>query len=243
MEKMRTQIGLDGATTVASIVKGPVSNAALERGSRQRAFNAARLFTLKRVIDLLVATILLVALLPICLVIAALVGLGGGPVFFKHTRIGRGGAEFPCFKFRTMITNGDEVLKAVLAGDPAARREWEVDHKLRNDPRITPIGRFLRKSSLDELPQLLNVIRGDMSLVGPRPVVKNELELYSRAAKRYVAVRPGITGLWQVMGRNNTSYARRVALDSYYVSNVSPKLDAVILLKTIRVVLTRHGAY
>jgi lipopolysaccharide/colanic/teichoic acid biosynthesis glycosyltransferase len=141
-----------------------------------------------------------------------------------------------------MLIDGDRVLKDALSRNPELRKEWMRDRKLRRDPRITRVGSFLRKTSLDELPQLWNVIRGDMSLVGPRPVVKEELQRYGRYVRDYLSVTPGITGLWQVMGRNNTTYQRRVALDAYYARNRSLSLDAYVLLRTIRVVLTGHGA-
>jgi lipopolysaccharide/colanic/teichoic acid biosynthesis glycosyltransferase len=146
-------------------------------------------------------------------------------------------------KFRSMLRNSEQVLAALLRDDPVARAEWERDHKLTTDPRITPIGRFLRKSSLDELPQLLNVLRGEMSLVGPRPITVAELTRYGRVRWHYLSVRPGLTGLWQVSGRNNTTYEERVALDQRYVEQRSLWLDACILVKTVRVVLLREGAY
>jgi len=197
----------------------------------------------KRIVDVVGASVLLIVFSPIFVVLGVLVARSGGPVFFHHQRIGRGGREFPCYKFRTMVTDGDRVLKEYLAKHPEARREWQAERKLRKDPRVTAVGQLLRKTSLDELPQLFNVLRGEMSLVGPRPVVKSELELYGKAVAHYAAVRPGMTGLWQVTGRNNTTYRRRVLLDSYYVKRMSPWLDVVILFKTIRVVLLRSGAY
>lgn len=197
----------------------------------------------KRCVDFLGALVLLAVLLPAMLVISALLGCLGGPVLFRHHRIGRHGREFPCYKFRTMVTNGNEVLKQLFERDPGAREQWDRERKLCKDPRVTPLGNFLRKSSLDELPQLFNVLKGEMSLVGPRPVVHQELAHYGRTASVYIAVRPGITGLWQVSGRNNIGYTRRVAMDRYYVRKLSPWLDFVILLKTVRVVLFRRGAY
>jgi exopolysaccharide production protein ExoY len=150
---------------------------------------------------------------------------------------------FPCLKFRTMIPNADQVLRDLLESDPELRAEWVRDHKLRNDPRVTRLGRFLRRTSLDELPQLLNVLRGEMSLVGPRPVVREELLRYGRNVNTYLAAKPGITGLWQVTGRNDTDYRRRVVLDTYYVRNQNLLLDLYILLKTTGVVLGGSGAY
>lgn len=167
----------------------------------------------------------------------------GAPVLYAHYRVGKNGRLFRCMKFRSMLRNSEQVLAALLRDDPVARAEWERDHKLTTDPRITAIGRFLRKSSLDELPQLLNVLRGEMSLVGPRPITVAELTRYGRVRWHYLSVRPGLTGLWQVSGRNNTTYEERVALDQRYVEQRSLWLDACILVKTVRVVLLREGAY
>ena len=167
----------------------------------------------------------------------------GAPVLYAHYRVGKNGRLFRCMKFRSMLRNSEQVLAALLRDDPVARAEWERDHKLTTDPRITTIGRFLRKSSLDELPQLLNVLRGEMSLVGPRPITVAELTRYGRVRWHYLSVRPGLTGLWQVSGRNNTTYEERVALDQRYVEQRSLWLDACILVKTVRVVLLREGAY
>jgi len=175
---------------------------------------------------------------------ALLVRADGGPVFFAHRRVGRDGAEFGCLKFRSMGADSQQRLAALLAADPAARAEWEATRKLRRDPRVTRFGRFLRGASLDELPQLLNVLRGEMSLVGPRPVQRAELErFYGAAAAYYMAVRPGITGLWQVSGRSETSYAQRVALDVAYVARGSLWQDIRILLRTPFAVLSRRGAH
>ena len=167
-----------------------------------------------------------------------------GPVFFAHTRIGKDGKPFPCYKFRSMVVNSQEMLQKHLAENPAARAEWERDFKLKDDPRVTPIGKFLRRTSLDELPQVFNVLRGEMSLVGPRPVVQEELDKYYGAtAKLYCTVKPGITGLWQVSGRSDTTYEERVALDEEYIKHRSFLKDAGILLRTIKVVLNKGGAY
>ena len=142
-----------------------------------------------------------------------------------------------------MVVNADAVLQEMLNRDPRARRDWETCHKVRNDPRITQLGRFLRRTSLDELPQLWNVLKGEMSLVGPRPIVYEEVPRYGRKARHYLSVRPGMTGLWQVSGRNDISYRRRVAMDVYYVQHGNLIMDFWILLKTVRVVLSAHGAY
>jgi undecaprenyl-phosphate galactose phosphotransferase len=206
--------------------------------------NLARPFSrlLKMVFDQIVAAVLLVLLSPLFLVIASLVRADGGPAFFGHRRIGLNGDRFRCLKFRTMVSDADNVLRQLLIKDPAARAEWEATQKLRNDPRITAIGRFLRKTSLDELPQLLNVLRGEMSLVGPRPIVDAELPRYGKDIVYYYETRPGMTGLWQVSGRSDASYERRVQLDLWYVKNWTLWHDVTILLKTIPAVLCRDGA-
>lgn len=198
----------------------------------------------KRVMDAAGAAALLLLCLPAFLVLAALVKLDGGPAFYAHQRIGRGGRSFGCLKFRSMVIDSDRRLAELLARDPAARAEWEATRKLKNDPRVTWVGRFLRATSLDELPQLINVLLGDMSLVGPRPVIAAELAAYyGAAAQHYMSVRPGITGPWQVSGRSDTSYAQRVALDVAYATNPSLLNDIRILLRTPAAVLARRGAY
>jgi Undecaprenyl-phosphate galactose phosphotransferase WbaP len=166
-----------------------------------------------------------------------------GPVFYGQTRIGRNNSTFTAWKFRSMFANADEVLLSQLEKNPKLRSEWERDHKLKNDPRITPVGRLLRKTSLDELPQLWNVFRGDMSLVGPRPIVAAEIARYSDVFEAYKSVRPGITGMWQVSGRNNTTYLERIRFDEYYVRNWSVWLDLYILVRTFKTVLFGEGAY
>ena len=197
----------------------------------------------KRLLDLVGAVVLGLVFAPLIAVIVFLMRRGGGTVIYRHRRVGRGGRTFCCLKFRTMIPNADQVLRELLEGNPELQAEWMRDHKLRNDPRVTRLGRFLRRTSLDELPQLLNVLRGEMSLVGPRPVVREELLRYGRNVDTYLAARPGITGLWQVTGRNNIDYRRRVVLDTYYVRNQNLLLDLYILLKTTGVVLGGKGAY
>lgn len=167
----------------------------------------------------------------------------GGPAIYGHERIGRNGKRFKCLKFRSMILNSQEVLEELLANDENARMEWEKDFKLKNDPRITKIGHFIRKSSLDELPQLFNVLKGEMSLVGPRPIVHDELIRYSDDVDYYLMAKPGMTGLWQVSGRNDIDYETRVYFDAWYVKNWSLWNDIAILFKTINVVLNRDGAY
>lgn len=189
------------------------------------------------------ALLLLLLLSPLMLVVTFFIWRrDGAPVLFAHYRVGHDGKLFRCMKFRTMLRNSEQVLSDLLRDDPKAHAEWAKDQKLSNDPRITPVGHFLRKSSLDELPQLLNVLRGEMSLVGPRPITVAELTRYGKVRWHYLSVRPGITGLWQVSGRNNTTYDERVALDRRYVEQRSLWLDIGILVKTVRVVVAREGA-
>ncbi|MFT8777079.1 MAG: sugar transferase [Gluconacetobacter liquefaciens] len=197
----------------------------------------------KRVMDVMIAAAMLFFAMPAMLAIVVLVRRDGGAALFGHNRIGENGRIFRCLKFRSMVANADDVLKELLERDEAAREEWASTQKLRHDPRITRLGRFLRATSLDELPQLLNVLRGDMSLVGPRPIVQAEVERYGENITYYYATRPGLTGLWQVSGRSNTSYARRVALDSAYVRHWTFWKDVLILLKTIPAVLRHDGAH
>jgi Undecaprenyl-phosphate galactose phosphotransferase WbaP len=198
----------------------------------------------KRLMDLVAAIIGGIILMPLFFYLAVAVKMSSrGPIIYGHERIGRYGRRFKAYKFRTMFQDSSYVLEQYLEDNPDLKDEWERDHKLRYDPRITRIGRFLRKTSLDELPQLWNVIRGDMSLVGPRPIVTAEIEKYGTYFGLYTMVKPGITGLWQVSGRNNTTYDERVQLDAYYVRNWSPWVDAFLLLKTIRIVLFARGAY
>lgn len=198
----------------------------------------------KRLLDMAAALAGGLVLLPLFFYLAVAVKMSSrGPIVYAHTRIGRYGRHFKAWKFRTMFQNADQVLEHYLAEHPELREEWERDHKLKYDPRVTRIGRFLRKTSLDELPQLWNVIRGDMSLVGPRPIVDAEVDKYGAYYGLYTMVKPGITGLWQVSGRNNTTYDERVQFDAYYVRNWSPSLDLYLLLRTIRIVLFAKGAY
>ena len=196
----------------------------------------------KRIIDLVGASALCIVLAPVFLIVSLSVALDGGPVFYRHRRVGRFGVPFGCLKFRTMILGADQCLNEYLSYHPHAEHEWMHEQKLHFDPRVTPIGRFLRRTSLDELPQLVNVLVGDMSLVGPRPVTEGELRHYGSATADYLSVRPGITGLWQISGRNDVSYDRRVALDQSYVSTLSLWRDLVILFKTPAVVLSKRGA-
>ena len=215
---------------------------AMNLADRRSAFDAL-LEAISVNLNPLLALIVLALLAPVMLAVALLIWRReGGPVLFAHYRVGQDGKLFRCFKFSTMHGDAECMLAELLARDPRARAEWQLDHKLRDDPRVTRIGRFLRHTSLDELPQLFNVLRGEMSLVGPRPITVAELTRYGRVRWHYLSVRPGMTGLWQVSGRNNTSYDERVDLDRRYVEQRSVWLDALILVKTVKVVVSRHGA-
>jgi Undecaprenyl-phosphate galactose phosphotransferase WbaP len=192
--------------------------------------------------DVSVAAMLLVITSPLFLILAIINRLDGTPTLFAHQRVGAHGESFYCLKFRTMVVDADQVLAEALARDPDLAAEWATTRKLVNDPRVTRVGRFLRKTSLDELPQLINVLRLEMSLVGPRPIVESEIQFYGEDIAQYYAIRPGLTGLWQVSGRSSISYARRVQLDVWYVNNWTIWHDIVVLLKTIPAVLGRQGA-
>lgn len=197
----------------------------------------------KRAFDLVAGVALLFVLAPLMLLIAGLIRAGdGGPAFFRQARIGRSGKSFRCWKFRTMASNADEALQRLLASDPAAAQEWAENQKLTRDPRITPIGVFLRRSSLDELPQLFNIVAGEMSFVGPRPIVAAERERYGEAFTHCFSVPPGLTGLWQISGRSDCSYATRISLDSQYASEWHLLLDAKILVRTVPAVLMQKGS-
>jgi Undecaprenyl-phosphate galactose phosphotransferase WbaP len=200
---------------------------------------------LKRGFDLLLATGLLVALSPVIVLSALAIKLTSrGPIIYKHLRIGQGGRRFYCYKFRTMVMNADVMLQELLERDPIAKWEFERFRKLRNDPRVTPVGRVLRKLSIDEIPQLFNVLKGEMSLIGPRPVMNDELEkYYSGYEDWYFSVRPGITGLWQVSGKSDLGYGDRVAMDIWYIRNWSLWLDVIIAIRTAKTVLGMKGAY
>jgi exopolysaccharide production protein ExoY len=200
--------------------------------------------SLVRLMDVTIVLLALLFLLPLMVVIAlAIVAQDGGPVFFAHRRIGRDGRPFYCLKFRSMAIDAESRLGALLASDPIAREQWARDHKLRSDPRVTPLGAFLRRSSLDELPQFFNVLRGEMSVVGPRPIVEAEICRYGRRFRHYCAVKPGITGLWQVSGRTDVDYRARVAMDCLYVRSKSPRLYVWIIVATVPAVLMRRGSY
>jgi exopolysaccharide production protein ExoY len=200
--------------------------------------------SIKRIVDIILATsgiILLAPLLLLCFLACAFTS--PGVAVYRHPRVGFGGKPFDCFKFRTMVADSEECLRAYLASNPKANAEWAATCKLQVDPRVTAIGSVLRKTSLDELPQLLNVLKGDMSLVGPRPVTAEELVRYSTGVDAYLACRPGITGLWQVSGRSRTTYGKRVACDTFYSHNWSMLLDAKIIIATIPTLLDSDNAY
>ena len=198
----------------------------------------------KRIFDLVATVVGGLLILPILLILAVLVGVDNkGRIIFAHRRVGRKGKLFSCYKFQSMVPDAQERLEEYLAKNPAARKEWEESFKLTNDPRVTKLGAFLRKTSLDELPQLWNVLMGDMSLVGPRPIVTKEVERYGDYIREYYMVPPGITGMWQVNGRSDTTYEERVAMDTWYVRNWSVWIDLVYLFKTVKTVFTGKGAY
>lgn len=198
---------------------------------------------LKRAVDVIGSAILLILLSPLFLYLIYKIKRDGGSPFYVHTRVGRNGQPFKCYKFRTMVMGADGLLEDLLRRDPVAKAEWDKDFKLKDDPRINAIGHFLRRTSLDELPQLWNVLNGEMSLVGPRPVVSDELQRYAENTAYYLMVRPGMTGLWQVSGRNDVDYDTRVYFDSWYVKNWSLWVDVAILFKTISAIKGRAGAY
>ncbi|WP_435372095.1 sugar transferase [Sinorhizobium meliloti] len=192
----------------------------------------------KRALDIAVASTALVLALPLMIVAALLIKItSGGPVLFAHRRVGFNGKPFDCYKLRTMVEGAEQILQEHLARDPRATEEWRQTQKLKNDPRITLLGQLLRKSSFDELPQLVNVLRGEMSCVGPRPIVADELPRYGSMAGEYLRTRPGLTGLWQISGRNDVDYAHRVGLDAQYVRNWSLWNDLVILAWTVVTVM------
>lgn len=197
----------------------------------------------KRVLDTLLSIIAFVFFLPLFIILPILIKLtSSGPVFFRQKRLGRNGEPIYVWKFRSMYRDAEQRLKTLLESDSKARKEWSRHFKLDKDPRITPLGRFLRKTSLDEIPQLFNVISGDMALIGPRPIVEEEVVYYGNSFKIFSSVKPGVTGLWQVSGRSNTDYAQRVALDTYYVLNWSPWMDLWILVRTVYAVFLMRGA-
>ena len=198
---------------------------------------------IKYVLDLSATVVGGLLISPLLIAITIAIKLDSpGPAFYAHRRVGIGGNHFRCWKFRTMHTNAEQLLNRFLQGKPDLQAEWEQNFKLRNDPRVTRVGRFLRKTSLDELPQLWNVLRGEMSLIGPRPIVEAEISRYGTVYEMYQRIKPGISGFWQVSGRSDTSYAERVKLDAYYVHNWSVWLDLVILVRTVGCVILGRGA-
>ena len=210
------------------------------RNNLSRPYNRV----IKRIFDLTLTIIGGLMISPFLLAIALAVAIDNrGDVIFAHRRVGAAGKKFPCYKFQTMVPNAEEKLKKYLAENPEASREWEETFKLTNDPRVTRLGNFLRRTSLDELPQLWNVIRGEMSLVGPRPIVQEEVPRYGKNIREYYMVLPGITGMWQVSGRSDTTYPERVAMDTWYVRNWSVWIDIMYLFKTVKAVFQRKGAY
>jgi len=201
-------------------------------------------FAIKRIIDVVISVILVIMLAPLFLIIGILIKIEGGSVFFGSKRLGRSAQEFSCLKFRTMVPNAEHVLQDLLECNPEIKIMYETHRKIQNDPRITKIGKVLRTASLDELPQLINIIKGEMSLVGPRPILLDEADIYGKSqCEIYYTIRPGLTGLWQVSGRNNMTFEKRVCLDMQYIKNWSLRNDIAILLRTFSAVLARKGAY
>lgn len=233
----------------------PVAAARFPAGPAQRDYAAAARGApapvappvggaLKRCFDIGLAAMAIVLLLPLLLLIALAVKLAdGGPALYRHRRIGRNGVPFDCLKFRTMVADADQVLQRHLAADDRARRQWAEKQKLTRDPRITPLGATLRRTSIDELPQLINILKGEMSVVGPRPIVSSEAAKYGDCMANYLRARPGLTGPWQISGRNDVDYAQRISLDREYVENWSFRRDLAIILGTVRVVVTARGCY
>ncbi len=232
-----TEPGMTSAPDLSDKFPRDISAAEADPAVRRTGSQLAKV-----VFDVTISTLLFLMALPVFAVIWFLVRRDGGPGFYGHLRVGQHGNMFHCLKFRTMTVNADQALADHLASDPVAAAEWSVCRKLTKDPRVTSVGRFLRRTSLDELPQLINVMRAEMSLVGPRPVVRDELKYYEQNAHYYEAVRPGITGLWQISGRSDTSYDERVALDTQYVREWSFRNDLVILARTLPAVLLQRGA-
>lgn len=200
---------------------------------------------IKRVFDIVFSLATMVIILPVSIIvmIGIMIESPGASPIFKHYRVGKGGKLFPCYKFRSMVPNAQEKLKAYLQKNPEAQQEWQANFKLKNDPRITKIGKFIRKTSIDELPQFINVLKGEMSWVGPRPIIKDEVHYYGKNIQDYYSVLPGITGMWQVNGRSETSYDERVKLDVWYIRNWSVWIDIVLLIKTFKIVICKKGAY
>jgi Undecaprenyl-phosphate galactose phosphotransferase WbaP len=248
----RIQPHVDNLAIVPDLFNVPMTNVVVETFFNQKVVllkmknNMTRPSNrcLKLVFDYVASFLGLLLLAPVMAILALAIHFDSpGPIIFAHYRVGANGKKFPCYKFRSMVINAPAVLQKYLEGNAAARKEWEQDFKLKKDPRLTKVGVFIRKTSLDELPQLFNVLKGDMSLVGPRPIIDQEVAKYGEYICDYYLVRPGITGHWQVSGRNNVDYDTRVSMDSWYVRNWSFWQDIVILIKTFSVVLKRKGAY
>jgi exopolysaccharide production protein ExoY len=234
-DAIHARLAGERSTTVS---KGPVLKARTHHATPDAQPAGPKGGRTKRALDIAIASVAGLALSPLIIVIALAVRLSmGGSVLYAHPRLGHGGRIFTCYKFRTMVANSEELLDRLIASRPDLAAQWRAGQKLDPDPRITPLGHVLRKTSLDELPQLWNVLRGEMSCVGPRPVVAGELARYGRSARHYLCVRPGLTGLWQVSGRSRVSYRRRIALDRFYVRSWSLWLDFRILLATIPAVM------
>ncbi len=196
--------------------------------------------SIKRAIDVIISLIGLILLSPIFLLLAIIIKIDSkGPVFFSHTRYGKNGKKFKMYKFRTMYENAQDMIKDFT---PEQMKEWKENFKLKDDPRITKVGKFLRKTSLDELPQIVNIIKGDLSIIGPRPVIEEELEKYGDNKDKFLSVTPGLTGYWQANGRSSTTYEQRMEMELYYIDHISPKLDVKIFFKTIESVIKKEGA-
>ena len=233
-------------TAESQLISGKTIRAFLRRGLTSLLERSLNGEFAKRLFDITFSLTVLIVFAPIYLLLIALIALSSrGPIFYVQERVGRNYKSFGCIKFRTMVRNADEVLMEMMETSPGLRQEFQSNFKLRRDPRITSIGRFLRITSLDEFPQFLNVLKGDMSVVGPRPVVTEELERYGNYADRVFSIRPGITGLWQVSGRNDIPYPRRVQIDIYYVNCRSLLMDLGIVARTLGVILypKDNGAY
>ena len=216
------------------------TNLVLETTKRRTESKKEIYKIVKRGMDIFIASISLVLLLPLFLIITIAIKLDSkGKVIFKHKRIGKDGKEIYIYKFRTMVENAQDLIKSIT---PEQKKEFRENFKLENDPRITKVGNFLRKNSLDELPQLINILKGDLALIGPRPVINDELEKYSTNKSKFLSVTPGLTGYWAANGRSNTTYEQRMTMELYYVDNISLKLDAEIFAKTVASVLKREGA-
>lgn len=225
---------------IDAVKQGKIENISIVRVKNNEKIKNKPYIYVKRGIDVILSTIALVVLSPLFLILAILIKLDSkGPVFFLHTRIGKNGKNIKIYKFRTMVTNAEELIKEFT---PEQMKEYKENYKLTNDPRITKIGKFLRKTSLDELPQLINIIKGDLSIIGPRPVVKDELEKYGENMAKFLSVTPGLTGNWAANGRNNTTYEERMKLELEYVDNISLKTDIKIFFQTIFAVIKKEGA-